>query len=71
MRHLVGKIHTCQCRIIDSIPYGRIQWSCSVSVYFRLSFVVTGIALMFIQWMADSPVAYNALKFINKLTGAA
>ena len=40
-------------------------------MYFRLSFFVTGIALMFIQWMADSPAAYSALKFINKLTGTA
>ena len=28
---------------------------------------MTGIALMFIQWMADSPAAYSALNFINKL----
>ena len=40
-------------------------------MYFRPSFVVTGIALVFIQWMANSPAADSALKFINMLTGAA
>ena len=39
--------------------------------YFRLSFVVTGITLVFIRWMADTPAGYSALKFINKLTVAA
>ena len=42
-----------------------------VSVYLRPSFIVTGIAHVFIQWMADSPAADSALKFINVLTGAA
>ena len=49
----------------------RVSVESSVSVYFRLSSIVTGIAFVFIQWMADSPAAYSALKFINKLAGAA